>query len=71
MQCNIDARGKALRLMIGLASLALAAGLAVLCLTGVLRAAWWWIPVAGAAAGGAFTVFEARAGLVCRPRHGL
>ena len=62
MQCNIDARGKALRLIIGLASLAAAAVLALLCLTGVLQAAWWWIPVAGAAAGGGFTVFEARTG---------
>ena len=62
MRCNIDARGKALRLKIGLASLAAAAVLALLCLTGVLNAAWWWIPVVGAAAGGVFTVFEARKG---------
>lgn len=62
MQCNIDARGKALRLQIGLLSLATAAVLTVLCLSGVLGSAWWWAAVAGAAGGGAFTVFEARTG---------
>jgi len=62
MQCNIDARGQAIRLQIGLLSLAAAAVLAVLCLTGVLGSAWWWAAVAGAAGGGAFGVFEARAG---------
>ena len=62
MRCNIDARGKVLRLQIGLLHLGAAAVLAVLCLAGVLQAGWWWFVVAGAAAGGAFTVFEARAG---------
>jgi len=62
MQCNIDARGKTLRLQIGLGSLAAAGVLAVLCFNGVLQAAWWWCVVAGAALGGAFAVFEARVG---------
>ncbi len=62
MQCNIDARGKAIRLVTGLISVAAAAVLAVAVLAGVLQAVWWWAPVVGAAAGGVFAVFEARTG---------
>ncbi len=62
MQCNIDARGKAVRLRIGLLNLAAATTLGALCLIGIFQSAWWWLLVAGTAAGGAFAVFEARAG---------
>lgn len=62
MQCNIDAKGKAVRLVIGLITLAAAAILAALILTGVLPGGPVWFAVAGTAAGGAFGVFEAWAG---------
>ncbi|HWA73159.1 MAG TPA: hypothetical protein VG937_12510 [Polyangiaceae bacterium] len=61
LTCNIDARGKAARLRIGI-------GLA---LVGVLLTFAWAIPFGGAAAwafsggtllAGAFSIFEARAG---------
>lgn len=63
MQCNIDAKGKALRLIYGLMMLAAAAGVAVLMLAGVLNlGAWGWGIVIALALLGCFGVFEARAG---------
>ncbi len=62
MQCNIDARGKAVRLIIGLLTLGVAAVLAALILLGVLPGGWLWAAVAGTAVGGAFGLFEARNG---------
>lgn len=63
MQCNIDAKGKALRLIYGLIMLAAAAVFAVLLLAGVVEVGGWaWAVVIGLAALGAFGVFEARAG---------
>ncbi|MEM6258058.1 MAG: hypothetical protein AAGI37_07060 [Planctomycetota bacterium] len=63
MQCNIDAKGKALRLIYGLIMLAVAALIAVLMLAGVLGlGVWGWAVVAGLGLFGAFGVFEARAG---------
>jgi Protein of unknown function (DUF2892) len=60
MQCNIDAKGKAVRLVIGTISLLAGAG---------LLAAWWttgaeWALYTGigAALGGAFGIFEGAAG---------
>jgi len=60
MQCNIDARGKAVRLVIG--AISLIAGVA-------LFAAWWqgaheafFYVGLGAMAGGAFGIFEGAAG---------
>jgi hypothetical protein len=61
LQCNIDSRGRAARLIYGL--ILLAAGVAMLL--------WWALPAGTVAAwvvtllvlaGGAFAVFEARAG---------
>lgn len=60
MQCNIDAKGKAVRLIYGLAMLAAAAVVAVLLLIGVIGAAWVWAVVAGLALMGGFGVYEAR-----------
>ncbi len=62
MQCNIGAKGKAARLRAGLMGLAAAAVLGVLILTGVLASNLWWYPFGAIAFGGAFSVFEARAG---------
>lgn len=62
LECNIDAAGKAARLKGGIASLAggllLAGGLA----TGIADGTFWWLATAGAVFGGAFAIFEARAG---------
>ena len=61
MQCNIDAKGKAVRMVGGLVTLAVAVVLVVL--TAVQVVPWWGYLIAvGAALGGAFQVFEARAG---------
>ncbi len=62
MQCNIDARGKAVRLVVGGVSLLGAAAAAALILTGVLEHPAWWAAVIGAGLGGAFGVFEGWAG---------
>lgn len=58
MECNIDAKGKAVRLILGLLNVAAAVALAVMLSTGALTAGWWWAVAAGAAAGGGVAVFE-------------
>lgn len=60
MQCNIDAKGKSIRLLLGLAHLLVAVVLAGLLLAGVLTPTWWWFVVTGLGLGGSFMVFEAR-----------
>tara|TARA_B100001094_G_C18086403_1_gene747968 strand:+ start:1016 stop:1243 length:228 start_codon:yes stop_codon:yes gene_type:complete len=62
MQCNIGAKGKAARLKTGILAILFAVSLAILVLTGVLSSTLWWYPVAAIAFGGAFSIFEARAG---------
>ena len=62
MRCNIDAKGKALRLVYGLVMLAAAGALAGLVLLEVVSGGWIWAAVAGLALMGGFGVFEARAG---------
>jgi hypothetical protein len=61
LRCNIDARGKLARLVWGLALTAIGA---VLLFAWALRSggAWAWVVSAVCLAGGAFAVFEARAG---------
>jgi len=61
-ECNIDARGKAARMAGGLATLAGAAGLAALLALDILTVPFGWYAVAAAVAGGAFAIYEARAG---------
>lgn len=62
LECNIDAAGKAARLLGGIAAvtggLLLAGGLA----TGLIDGTFWWMTTGGAIFGGAFAIFEARAG---------
>ncbi len=62
LECNIDARGKAVRLLSGLASLA--AGLVLLSLSaaGVLDGQLVVVAAGAAVLGGGFAIFEARAG---------
>ena len=62
MQCNIGEKGKAVRLKLGLQARALALVFSVLILTGVLESVYWWYVTGGIAFGGAFAIFEARAG---------
>lgn len=62
MQCNIDAKGKAFRLLGGFLTLIIAGVLAALSLTGVLPQAWWWLVVMGTAVGGGFMIFEGWSG---------
>jgi hypothetical protein len=62
MECNIDARGRAVRFTGGLIIVLAATVLAVLLLFGVLAGRWWWIVIAGLAAFGGFGIYEARAG---------
>ena len=62
MQCNIDARGKAYRLRMGIATLRLAAIIGILIFLDVLESTTWWYILGAVTFGGAFTIFEARAG---------
>ena len=61
LQCNIDSRGRAARLIYGL--VLIAAGVAMLLLWAIPRGtATSWVVTAAAILGGAFAIFEARAG---------
>ena len=60
--CNIDAAGKAARLRTGIMAVTGGAFLGVGILTGIVTGPFWWLATAGALAGGAFSIFEARAG---------
>ena len=62
LECNIDARGKAARLVGGMAGVAFGLLLALLLMTETLTLGFGWYAVAGAVIGGAFAIFEARAG---------
>ncbi len=62
MQCNIDARGRAVRLVVGVLSVLLSLVFAVLLLSGVLVHGAWWVLVVFAFAGGVFGIFEGRSG---------
>ncbi len=62
MQCNIDARGKALRLISGITVTLIGLGLAVVLLAGWLTSAWWWVAAVGTLLVGVFQIFEARKG---------
>jgi hypothetical protein len=62
MRCNLDARGKRIRLVGGLVSLFIGVVLAALALTSVLAAWWAWTLAVAALAVGALLIYEARAG---------
>ena len=61
-ECNIDAKGKAARFLGGAAAILGALILAALLATDVLSVGLGWYAVAGGIFGGAFAIFEARAG---------
>lgn len=61
MQCNIDARGKRIRLIAGLVTIGI--GVALLLAWALPTATILaWVVALGALAGGAFMIFEARSG---------
>ncbi|MEM1028566.1 MAG: hypothetical protein AAGJ38_10825 [Planctomycetota bacterium] len=62
MQCNIDAKGKAFRLIGGIVVVLIAAVLAGLVAAGVLPQTWWWFVAVGTAVGGGFMIFEGWSG---------
>lgn len=62
MECNIDARGKAARLIGGITGLAFGMVLTSLLILDVLSGLVASSAAAGAVFGGAFAIFEARAG---------
>ena len=61
LQCNIDSKGRAVRLVYGV--IVLLAGVAAAAFWAVpTGSAWAWVVAVLLAAAGAFAVFEARAG---------
>ena len=60
LECNIDARGQAARLITGISAVAFGLVLAAFTLLGVLPSTLGWIAVSGSIFGGAFAIFEAR-----------
>lgn len=61
-ECNIDAKGKAARLAGGLTTLLGAGVLATVLAFEIVTVPFGWYAVVGAIAGGAFAIYEARAG---------
>ncbi len=62
MQCNIDSRGKAARLIWGIVCVLVGVVLIVLGALQVLAGWWLWALAAVFVLGGAFAIFEARKG---------
>ncbi|MDE0857155.1 MAG: hypothetical protein OSA38_01125 [Candidatus Poseidoniaceae archaeon] len=60
--CNIDAAGKAARLKSGIIGTLGGVFIGAITLAGVVQGPVWWMITAGALFGGAFAIFEARAG---------
>jgi len=61
LTCNIDSQGKRARLIIGIISVLVGIILTILVFTAVMPT-WGYFIAAGALIGGAFGIFEARAG---------
>jgi len=61
-ECNIDARGKAARFVGGVAGVLFGLVAAILLSTGVVAIPLGWYMVGASVFGGAFAIFEARAG---------
>lgn len=62
MECNIGAKGKLARLVTGIMAIGFAMVLGLLIVVGVLSSSLWWYAVASITFGGAFAIFEAKAG---------
>ena len=62
MECNIDARGKAIRLFGGMASIVAGFGVASVAYFGLVEFPYLWYASAGLLAGGTLGVFEGWSG---------
>ena len=62
LTCNIGAAGKVFRLKLGIALVSGGLLLAALMLFDILSSPIFWFPVVGSVLGGAFSIWEARAG---------
>ena len=62
MQCNIDAKGKQVRLISGMIVTSIAVMVLLLRAVGVFEGNWAWVVGGLMLASGAFQIFEARAG---------
>ncbi len=62
MQCNIDAKGKSIRLISGIIVTVLSLLLLILAAVGVFNGTWPWVAGGVMLALGGFQIFEARAG---------
>jgi len=62
LECNIDAKGKAVRLIGGVFSLVAGLVSVVFAATGIVDQQLGWVVSGGLFFGGAFAIFEARAG---------
>tara|TARA_B100000925_G_C22010184_1_gene475866 strand:+ start:6565 stop:6792 length:228 start_codon:yes stop_codon:yes gene_type:complete len=62
MECNIGAKGKAVRMRLGILAVLGAISLAGIILSGLIEGTFWWLAAGGTAFGGAFAIFEAKAG---------
>ena len=61
-ECNIDARGKAFRLRIGIFAVATGLAMQGILFSGMIDIAYAWLLPTGIIAGGVFAIFEARMG---------
>ena len=61
-ECNIDARGKAVRMKLGIRLVILSLILAALTYFGFIPATLGWLLAGGSFVGGAFTIWESRMG---------
>ena len=62
LECNIDARGKAIRLFGGMASVITGLGVATVAYFGLVDSSYLWYASAGLLAGGTLGVFEGWSG---------
>ena len=62
LECNIDARGKAVRMKLGIRLVIISLILAALTYFGIIPATLGWLATAASFGGGAFTIWEARMG---------
>ena len=69
--CNIEARGRLVRLLGGLIAVAVGFALLVGLITGLVSGYLWWIVTALSLAAGAFQIYEAWAGWCALRAAGL
>jgi hypothetical protein len=62
LECNIDARGKAVRMKLGIRLAILSLILAALTYFGFIPATLGWLATTASFGGGAFTIWESRKG---------